>query len=76
LLLNETLFFWLDHARAKIGAWANDHNHERAHSCLGYATPVEYAALFAASGDRLRQLGRLEAEAADPLHHQEVSPSS
>ena len=28
-LLNETLFFGLDRARAKIGVWANDYNHAR-----------------------------------------------
>jgi putative transposase len=28
-LLNETLFFGLAHARAKIGAWASDYNHRR-----------------------------------------------
>lgn len=49
-LLNETLFFGLDHARAKIGAWANDYNHERPHSSLGHVTPAEYAANLAATG--------------------------
>ena len=58
-LLNETLFFGLDHARAKIGAWANDYNHQRPHSSLGYATPVEYAANLAATGDRLRNPDQL-----------------
>jgi hypothetical protein len=43
-LLNETLFFSLDHARAKIGAWVSDYNHRRPHSSLGYATPAEHAA--------------------------------
>jgi putative transposase len=58
-LLNETLFFGLDHARAKIGAWANDHNHKRPHSSLGYATPVEYVANLAATGGRLRSPDQL-----------------
>ena len=58
-LLNETLFFGLDHARAKIGAWANDYNHERPHSSLGYATPAEYAANLTATGDRLRNPDQL-----------------
>ena len=58
-LLNETLFFGLDHARAKIGAWANDCNHERPHSSLGFATPAEYAANLAATGDRLRNPDQL-----------------
>jgi putative transposase len=30
--LNETLFFGLDHARAKICAWVSDYNHRRPHS--------------------------------------------
>ena len=38
-LLNETLFFGLDHARAKIAAWADDYNSQRPHSSLGYLTP-------------------------------------
>ena len=58
-LLNETLFFGLDHARAKIATWANDYNHERPHSSLGYATPAEYAANLAATGDRLRNPDQL-----------------
>ena len=58
-LLNETLFFGLDRARAKIGVWANDYNHQRPHSSLGHATPVEYAANLAATGDRLRNPDQL-----------------
>jgi putative transposase len=52
--LNETLFFGLDHARAKICAWVSDYNHRRPHSSLGYATPAEYAANLTATSDRLR----------------------
>ena len=33
-LLNETLFFGLDHARTKITAWADDYNRRRPHSSL------------------------------------------
>ena len=43
-LLNETLFMSLDHARAKIAAWAADFNTGRPHSSLGYATPAAFAA--------------------------------
>jgi putative transposase len=57
--LNETLFFDLDHARAKIGAWVSDYNHRRPHSSLGYATPAEYAANLIATGDRLRNPDQL-----------------
>jgi len=61
-LLNETLFFDLDNARAKIAAWISDYNNERPHSAIGYLTPAAYAATFTATGDRLRnpdQLRRL-----------------
>lgn len=39
-LLNETLFTSLAHARMTIAAWVDDHNIERPHSSLGYATPA------------------------------------
>jgi transposase InsO family protein len=35
-LLNESLFFGLDHARTKIADWINDYNQRRPHSALGY----------------------------------------
>jgi transposase InsO family protein len=37
-LLNETLFFGLDHARTKIADWVGDYNGQRTHSSLGYLT--------------------------------------
>ena len=43
-LLNESLFFSLDHAREKLAAWAADYNTRRPHSSIGYQTPVAYAA--------------------------------
>ena len=49
-LLNETLFFSLDHAREKLVAWAADYNTERPHSALGYQTPAAYAAHLTATG--------------------------
>ena len=49
-LLNETLFFSLDHAREKLVAWAADYNTERPHSTLGYQTPAAYAAHLTATG--------------------------
>jgi transposase InsO family protein len=52
-LLNETLFFGLDHAREKVRSWVHDYNHQRPHSSLGYATPADYAAALTATGDRL-----------------------
>ena len=43
-LLNESLFFGLDHARDELGAWVADYNTERPHSSLGYQTPAAFAA--------------------------------
>ncbi|MBB3459324.1 hypothetical protein FHT86_007656 [Rhizobium sp. BK313] len=42
-LLNESLFFGLDHALGAIAEWADDYNHFRPHSSLGYKTPADYA---------------------------------
>ena len=39
-LLNETLFFDLDDARAKIANWVTDYNIRRPHSSLKYLTPA------------------------------------
>ena len=58
-LLNETLFFGLDHARAAIAEWADDYNERRPHSALGYITPAAYAANLAATDDRLRNPDQL-----------------
>ncbi len=49
-LLNETLFFSLDHARSTIAAWKEDYNTTRPHSSLAYQTPAAYAEKFAATG--------------------------
>lgn len=58
-LLNETLFFGLDHARTTIAEWADDYNRSRPHSALGYITPAAYAANLTATGDRLRNPDQL-----------------
>jgi putative transposase len=58
-LLNETLFFGLDHARTRIAAWADDYNRQRPHSALGYLTPAAYAANLTATCDRLRNPDQL-----------------
>ena len=58
-LLNESLFFGLDHARRIIGAWVDDYNSARPHSSLGYRTPAAYAAALNATGDRLRNPDQL-----------------
>ena len=51
-LLNETIFYDLDHARAVIARWVAAYNQRRPHSALGYMTPTAYAATLAATGDR------------------------
>ena len=43
-LLNESLFFGLDHAREELAIWVDDYNTERPHSALGYTTPAAFAA--------------------------------
>ncbi|MBM1175573.1 IS3 family transposase [Microvirga arabica] len=50
-LLNESLFFGLDHAREMISAWVTDYNIARPHSSLNYQTPAAYAAGLRAARD-------------------------
>ncbi|MDD1523691.1 IS3 family transposase, partial [Bradyrhizobium sp. WBAH10] len=66
-LLNETLFFDLDDARAKIANWVADYNLQRPHSSLKYLTPAAYAAHLTATDDRLRN--------PDQLRRSSVAPS-
>ena len=54
-LLNETLFFGLDHARSVVGRWVADYNAARPHSALSYLTPSDFAAQLTATGDRLHE---------------------
>lgn len=49
-LLNESLFFGLDHARSAIAEWWEDFNTARPHSSLGYQTPTAYAEVITATG--------------------------
>ena len=51
-LLNESLFFGLDHAREKLIAWVDDYNRTRPHSALGYQTPAAYTTKLTAMADR------------------------
>jgi transposase InsO family protein len=50
-LLNESLFFGLDHARSALAEWMEDYNTERPHSALGYQPPATFAATLAATGE-------------------------
>ena len=49
-LLNESLFFGLDHARSAIAEWRQDFNTARPHSSLGYKTPAAFAGTLTATG--------------------------
>ena len=50
-LLNETLFFGIDHARDAVARWAHNYNTERPHSALGYQAPAVFAAQLTAMSD-------------------------
>jgi putative transposase len=66
-LLNESLFFGLNHARIRIAHWVADYNHRRPHSALGYLTPAVYAAKLTATCDPLRNK-------TDQLRRSHVAP--
>ncbi|MCP3413598.1 IS3 family transposase [Bradyrhizobium brasilense] len=73
-LLNETLFFGLDDARAKLAAWVADYNGERPHSSLQYLTPAAYAASLTATGARLRNPDQLRRSPVASTAPQGVQP--
>jgi len=56
-LLNESLFFGLDHARSASAEWTDDYNNFRPHSSLGYQTPADYVGIIAATGSNATQCG-------------------
>ena len=49
-LLNEALFFGLEHARHAIAEWTEDYNTGRPHWVLDYQTPAAFAAKLTATG--------------------------
>lgn len=65
-LLNETLFFGLDHARQALRRWVADYNGRRPHSAIGYLTPTAFAAQLPATGDRLRNPDQLRRSPVAP----------
>ncbi|MCC8960650.1 IS3 family transposase [Bradyrhizobium sp. Pear77] len=73
-LLNETLFFGLDDARAKLAAWVADYNGERPHSSLQYLTPAAYAASLTATDARLRNPDQLRRSPVASTAPQGVQP--
>jgi len=56
-LLNESLFFGLDHARSAIAEWRQDFNTARPHSSLGYQTPAAFAETSPQPAPTLRSIG-------------------
>jgi putative transposase len=65
-LLNETIFYDLDHARSAIARWIGSYNQHRPHSALGYLTPAAYAATLTATVDRLRNPDQLRRSPVAP----------
>lgn len=69
-LLNESLFFGLDHARSAIAEWREDFNTARPHSSLGYQTPADFAEAIAATGsDAALFGGSASSPVAQPAPH-------
>jgi putative transposase len=73
-LLNESLFFDLDHARTNIAHWIDDYNRRRPHSALAYLTPAAYAANLHATCDRLRNPDQLRRSHVAPPAPNGVHP--
>lgn len=65
-LLNETIFYDLDHARSVIARWVASYNQRRPHSALGYLTPAAYAATFTETVDRPRNPDQLRRSTVAP----------
>jgi putative transposase len=65
-LLNETIFYDLDHARAVLARWVAGYNQRRPHTALGYLTPAAYAAKLTATDDRLRNPDQLRRSPVAP----------
>jgi transposase InsO family protein len=63
-LLNESLFFGIEHARSAIADWVKDFNTARPHSSLSYRTPATYAEILAATGYSAAQV---ESSAPPPV---------
>jgi putative transposase len=53
-LLNEKIFYDLDHMRSVLARSVASYNQRRPHSALGYLTPAAYASTLTATGDRHR----------------------
>jgi putative transposase len=79
-LLNETIFYDLDHARSALARWTAAYNQKRRHSALGYLTPAAFAGTFTATSDwlrnpdQLRRFARCSAGAPAPISTRDSSP--
>lgn len=49
-LLNESLFFGLDHSCSAIAQWRQDFNNARLHSSFGYQSAAAFAGTLAVNG--------------------------
>jgi putative transposase len=65
-LLNETVCYDLDHARATLARWSAAYNQQRPHSTLGHLTPAAFAGTFTATGDQLRNSRQLRQSPVAP----------
>lgn len=65
-LLNETIFYDLDHSRSVIARWVTGYNQRRPHSALGYLTPAAYAAKLTATDNRLSNPDQLRRSPVAP----------
>jgi putative transposase len=68
-LLNETIFYDLDHARSALTRWIADYNHRRPHSAPGYLAPAAFAQTFTATDDQLRNPDQLRRSSVAPSAH-------
>ena len=74
-LLDETLFFGLDHARAKSSGWVDEYNHKRRRWALAYQTPAACAATLPATCDPLRNPDQLRGAHVAHTAPQGVKPA-
>jgi putative transposase len=65
-LLNETIFYDLEHARDTLARWSTGYNQKRPHSALGYLTPAAFARTFTATADRLHNPDQLRRSPVAP----------
>lgn len=75
-LLNESLFFGLDHARSALVEWVKDYNTTRPHSSLGYRTPATFAATLTATGEAAALFGGSASSPVAQAALYDVSPTA